>query len=291
MVAACLVWACTSQEQAASKPVSEQREPTPKGRDEATRPSPPDSDELTALRARLHFKPDPYGDPLPCIAEPEPQRYEALTLWASLALTRDDAGKVVVREAAFSVTNPLSVGAGSRPQQGIPRLEVVSRDGRVEGWDFAGELRDDEGRSVSTRDVAPGDPTVVPTWLARAPIDADVVAHRIVLDGVVLRETTRPAEPPALTAVSCDESSGDALKLSWHAASEARDTPLFVDVMDYREQGFQELMPAADARRVRVLSIPHEVKPADRDLLLKVSVTDTFSVVSRAVLVPRDKGG
>jgi hypothetical protein len=205
-----------------------------------------------------------------------------------MRLSKAGAEELAVAHVEYSVTGALPRGPDPQPiQEGIPRLELWYADGRVEGWDFVGELREPGRPPRSTSEAVPSDLTRVESFLAHAPIGPDVVSHRITLDARTLSEVKRPPEPPSLSAIECDDTRSDGVRLSWRARDDDPNVPLLLDVMHHDGRGFVALLPRTDARATDGLTLsPSDLAP-EGDLVLQVSVTDTFQVVSRAVLVPK----
>jgi len=244
---------------------------------------------IAPLLSRLSYKPDPYATQPGCISEPKSQLRESFALWVEMSLT-GEGGAVRLADVSYAVTT-----GGSEPRDepaeslGIPRLELKHRGGRLSHVDFEGAYREPEGRQVlRSEETTPRDPTWVRSWLASAAMTQDVVAHRIVLDGRVLQEVNRPDAVPHLSAAECDDTGAEGLKLSWLATSEDAQVPLLVEVLRYEGGEFQPELPSAPAREVSgFFLLPREQGGARRDLVLLVTLTDTFRFVTRGVLVPK----
>jgi hypothetical protein len=245
--------------------------------------------DLQSLLARLSFKPDPYETQPGCVSEPRVQVKDELLLTVRMRLGRAADGSLEVTEAAYQVSDTRArPPAESAASLGIPRLELVRADGSTLSRDFRGEYAEpgDARRRLSSEEP-PRDPTWVEAWLASAPVAADVVAHRVSLDGRVLSEVKRPVRAPGLSHIECDDTRAEGVKLSWEAHSDDARAPLLVDVLRGGPLGLVEALPLSDARKVDALVLPASPEGADRDAVLLVSVTDTFRLVSRGVLVPK----
>ncbi len=245
---------------------------------------------IAPLLARLTYKSDPYATQPGCISEPKSQLRQDFMLWAQLSLARGADKQLALNGLTYTVTTAESLPREEAPESlGIPRLELVHADGHTTHSDFEGAYREPRSQQIQrSQDATPSDPTWVLSWLARAPISASVVAHRIVLDGRVLREVKKPDDPPRLSSIECDDTSAAGVKLSWHASAKDEHVPLLIDVMRYEGGRFSELLPSTDARGVQGFTLmPDDTRAADKDLVLLVALTDTFRFVTRGVLVPR----
>ncbi len=244
---------------------------------------------LAQLLSKLAYKPDPYETQPGCISEPQSQQRNELILWAQISLTHDAQGEVAVKEASYSVsTTSTQPGEELAESVGIPRLELVHRDGSSTRTDFEGSYR--EPRSPEVRrasEITPADPTWVLGWLAHAQITEEVIAHRIVLNGKVLKEVKRPDEGPRLGNIECDDTQAEGLKLSWRATLKDAQAPLLVEVMRLENRSFIELLPTTAAREVQGFTILSADRKVSEDLVLLVTLTDTFRFITRGVLVPR----
>jgi hypothetical protein len=252
-------------------------------------PSAASRSDLKALLARMAFKPDPYAGPTDCLSEPLSLVKDSVLLTVRIRLGRAADGSLAAVEPAYQVSDsavrpPEPVAASL----GIPRLELVRADGSASAVDFRGEYVE-PGSSTRrlTSEQTPRDPTWVPAWFASAPIGADVVAHRVSLDGRVLSEVKRPPSPPALSHIECDDARSDGLTVRWRAHSDDARAPLLVDVLRSAPLGLIEALPSSDARSVDKFTLPNTPQGETKDALLLVSVTDTFRLVSRGVLVPK----
>jgi hypothetical protein len=253
--------------------------------------------------AKLAFKPDPYagGPALPpaalaaaaspsgCISEPLSLVKDTLLLTVRIRLVRDPGGAIALVDPVYQVSDSTTrPAAPTEATPGIPRLELVHADGSVHAVDFRGQYASlHDVRPRLTRDEPPPDPTWVKAWFASAPIGADVVAHRVSLDGRVLSEVKRPKAAPLLSNIRCAEGGAGALTLSWRTHSDDAQAPLLVDVLRSGPVGMIEALPLSDARKVEELTVSGLSHGAEQDAVLLVSVTDTFRLVSRSVLVPR----
>jgi hypothetical protein len=246
-------------------------------------------ESIKSVLRRLSYKPDPYETQPGCRAEERSQVRDDVLLSVRMALSRASDGAIQVRDSDYQVSASTAAGKLESPAAlGIPRLELVHEDGRSEASDFVGNYREPGGTGVlSTKDEAPGDPTTVEAWYASAPLHADVIAHRITLDGRVLREFKRPARPPRLSHIECDDTDAKGVRLSWHSETSDAQVPLLVDVLRDGPLGFVEELAFTDARKISGMTLGAKPQAAERDAVLLVSVTDTFSLVTRGVLVPK----
>lgn len=243
---------------------------------------------LTSLLSQLKYKPDPYETQPGCISEPQSQKRDRFVLWVALSLKREGT-TVAVKDAKYTVSTEGALPHDETPEsEGIPRLELVHRDGLTTHSDFAGSYREPGNDTEQlTSQATPRDPTWVSTWLASAEIDRDVIAHRITLDGQVLKEVKRPDESPSLSSIECDDTSAQGLKLAWRASHANAAAPLLVEVLRFDRGGFVELLPTTAARDVNGFTLAPADQQAPSDLVLLVALTDTFRFVTRGVLVPR----
>jgi hypothetical protein len=244
--------------------------------------------DLKDLLSRLSYKPDPYAEAPTCVSEAKSTVRDDLLLTLRMQLTRAADGTLQLGEAAYFVSETkVAARTPSTAVAGIPRLELVHTDGTVEASDFVG-VHGEPGSERSTRDVPPPDATLVKAWLASAPVRASVVAHRVVLDGRVLREVKRPAAAPELSAIRCDPQKSEGVKLSWSSRAGDASSPLLVDVLRHGPLGFVEELPFADARTVSGFTMQAPPQGNAHDAVLLVSLTDTFRIVTRGVLVPKE---
>lgn len=243
---------------------------------------------LTSLLSRLKYKPDPYETQPGCISEPKSQKRERFVLWVALSLQREGSA-ITVKDTKYTVSTQGALPPEETPEsEGIPRLVLVHRDGLTTHSDFAGSYREPGSDTEQlTSQATPRDPTWVNTWLASAEIDADVTAHRITLDGRVLKEVKRPDESPVLSSIECDDTSAQGLKLAWRASHPNAEVPLLVEVLRSDQGGFVELLPTTAARDVNGFTLAPAEQQAPSDLVLLVALTDTFRFVTRGVLIPR----
>lgn len=267
-----------------------QEEPAPKGVNVPDEPAAPlVRGDLKELLGRLRYKPDPYGPGPDCVSEARSTVRDELLLTMRMRLTRADDGALRVVEPAYQVSESR-VGEFSDTQAslGIPRLELVRSDGQVLGRDFRGQYREPGASDMfHTSEVAPRDPTWVEAWFASVPIDKGVDAYRVTLDGQVLYEVKRPKKAPALSSIDCAEPDAAGIKLSWRSQPGDGTAPFLVDVLRHGPLGFVEELPMSDARKVKSITVRAPTRGELRDAVLLVSVTDTFHLVSRGVLVPK----
>lgn len=247
---------------------------------------------IAPLLSRLTYKPDPYATQPGCISEPQSQQREAFTLWVEMSLSAQPGAPQTVRlgEVSYAVSTTSAEPLEEPPESiGIPRLALVHADGRLSHVDFEGSYREPHSKDIlRTSDATPRDPTWVRSWLASAPITKDVIEHRIELDGRVLSQVKRPRTAPRLSAIECDDTGQDGLKLSWRATSEDAQVPLQIEVLRYENGQFAPELPSAPAREVTGFTLlPKEAGEARRDLILLVTLTDTFRFVTRGALVPK----
>jgi hypothetical protein len=242
--------------------------------------------DFQQLLGRLNYKPDPYAEGPGCVSEARPTLRNELLLTVRMQLTRAEGQRIELGRADYFVSDTrVKERSSATTAPGTPRLELVHADGHSDTSDFVGVYGEGD-HERSTREAPAPDLTLVKVWLASAPMDASVVAHRIVLDGRVLREIKRPEVAPELSPIRCDEQKGGGVKLSWNTQTPGPSAPLLVDVLRHGPLGFVEELPFADARKVSGFTIAQKSAASD-DTVLLVSVTDTFQLVTRGVLVPK----
>jgi hypothetical protein len=241
--------------------------------------------DFQQLLGRLKYKPDPYAVGPSCVSEARVTVRDDLLLSVRLKLVLDAAQQTQVGSVDYFVSDTkVKLAPAREPSQGTPRLELVHADGKVDAVDFVG-LRDPSRPEDDSEQ--PRQPASMLAWLASAPLDRSVIAHRIVLDGRVLREVKRPEGAPRLSEIRCAEQKDLGVKLSWNTGSQDASAPLMVDVLRHGPLGFVEELPFADARKVSGFTIA-KAKADPRDAVLLVSITDTFRLVTRGVLVPKE---
>ena len=291
------LWACSSEPRESA---SEAHKSTPAPAATPAAPEEPvrspqeilnDSDVKLALQqdfnqllGRLKYKPDPYAEGPECVSEAKVTVRDDLLLTVRMQLVRAAEQELALGPVDYFVSDTKVKPVPARePSPQVPRLELVHADGKVDAVDFVG-LRDpakakDEGERR--------DPASMLAWLASAPLDPSVTAHRIVLDGRVLREVKRPEGAPKLSEIRCAPQKNVGVKLSWKTGSEDPSSPLMVDVLRHGPLGFVEELPFADARKVSGFTLG-KAKETPQDAVLLVSITDTFRLVTRGVLVPKE---
>jgi hypothetical protein len=253
---------------------------------------------------KLAFKADPYAAlsgpdadqpvrlpaPTACVSEPLSLVKDSLLLTVRIRLARGPDGGLGLVDPVYQVSDSSARTPPELPpvKPGIPRLELVRADGSVLAVDFRGQyVAPHDTRPRLTSDEPPQDATWVKAWFASAPIGADVVAHRVSLDGRVLSEVKRPPTAPLLSNIVCAGARAGGLTLSWRTHTDDTQGPLLVDVLRNGPIGMIEALPLSDARKVEELTVPGLAHGADQDAVLLVSITDTFRLVSRSVLVPK----